>query len=84
MCADCERRRAQLRTASGQLQQAETERRRLTEQLAEAQAELETLRRTMAQYTPLVDTGRWREETGRGRGGWKSEVLWWTTQPMNE
>ncbi|KAF0286903.1 Protein phosphatase 1 regulatory subunit 21 [Amphibalanus amphitrite] len=57
VCTDCERRRAQLRTVSGQLQLADEERRRLAEQLAAAQTELETLRRTVAQYTPLVDTG---------------------------
>ncbi|XP_043228789.1 protein phosphatase 1 regulatory subunit 21-like [Amphibalanus amphitrite] len=57
VCTDCERRRAQLRTVSGQLQLADEERRRLAEQLAAAQTELDTLRRTVAQYTPLVDTG---------------------------
>ena len=69
MCADCERRRVQLRTASGQLQQADAERRRLAERLAAAETELDTLRRTVAQYTPLVDTGERRPGGLETRGG---------------
>ncbi|XP_037073364.1 protein phosphatase 1 regulatory subunit 21-like [Pollicipes pollicipes] len=55
VCADCERRRAELRTASSQLQQAEAERRRLSDRLAEADRGTAALRRTLAQYTPLLD-----------------------------